>query len=97
MSYKKTVKTPAEERQISLIKPRRYNEILSVVNNDGSPDSIDPPLNEGEAKLFEDLVNELNEYREKDPKAAFWPRELDYEEVDTSCYSDGFIDSVSTK
>lgn len=81
MNYKRTIRTNEEQEMISAIKPSRYNYILSAVNVGDSPDSIEPALNAGERKLFEDLTNELAEYRKTDPKAAFWPRELDYEEI----------------
>lgn len=94
MSYRKTIKTPAEEKQISEITSRRMNYLIAAVNENDPPESIDPPLNEGEAKLYEDMQNELAEERKRRPQAAFWPVEYNTEEIDTSCYGDDFLDSV---
>ncbi len=92
MEYKKTVKTEEERRQISEMTPRRRNTIIDAVNRGDPADLIEPPLNPGEAKYYEDISNELAEWRKNYPRAAFWPVELNYEEIDTSIYGDDFLD-----
>ncbi len=77
MEYKKTVETEEERRQISEMAPRRTNQIISAVNRGIPANMIEPPLNPGEAKYYEDISNELAEWRKKYPRAAFWPVELD--------------------
>lgn len=78
MSYVKTIKTPGEQRQIDEMNARRWNQLIRAVNDNDGPNTINPPLNDGEAKLYEDLQNELAEMRASRPQAAFWPVENDW-------------------
>lgn len=41
---------------------------------------LDPPIQDKEEeRVFNNMVKELAEMRKKDPKAAFWPVEKDWD------------------
>ena len=58
----------------------RWNDFIYLVNNDRPITELVPPVqNAEEESIFNNMVKELAEIRIKDPKAAFWPVEKDWD------------------
>lgn len=58
----------------------RWNRFINFVNNGRPMSELDPPIQgKEEERIFNNMVKELAEMRKKDPKAAFWPVEKDWD------------------
>ena len=58
----------------------RWNQFINFVNNGRPVSELDPPIQgKEEERVFNNMVKELAEMRKKDPKAAFWPVEKDWD------------------
>lgn len=68
-------------KTIADISGRRWNQIINAVNNKKSPDVINPPLDEVELELFNDLEKKKKEADAKNSFESFFDTvEIEYDD-----------------
>lgn len=60
------------------ISARQMNLMIRMVNDGDSREEAQKHFSKEEMKIYDSMVAELAEMREKDPRAAFWPVESDW-------------------
>ena len=57
---------------------REWNLMISMVNYGYPREEVSAYFSEEKMKIYDDMKAELDEMRKTNPKAAFWPVELDW-------------------
>ena len=75
-------------KTIADISGRRWNQIINAVNDKKSPDVINPPLDEVEMEVFNDLENKKKEADAKNSFESFFDTvEIEYDDPCLDIYN----------
>lgn len=58
---------------------KSWNRLIGLVNQGNPPEALEGSLNAEEMEAYRSMYKDLMELRKKDPKAAYWPVENDWE------------------